>query len=72
MRHQDIKLNTIHKLTGNPYVIRPLKVLLPKQDENTNNYIVVKCEHIGTFCSDYTGVSGRIRYFRPRDIEKIT
>lgn len=56
-----------HKNTPDYGWAKALKVLQPKQDENTNSYIVVKCQ----WGTDKGDVFGFIKYFLPRDLIAI-
>jgi hypothetical protein len=50
------------------YYARAMRILKPFQDENTNPFIVVKCE----WMTHPDSVIGLIKYFRPRDLSPIT
>lgn len=69
MRHQDIVIGEKYRLkTDSRYnTVIAKKVLKPKEAENYNNFIVVKC-HLLTSANDDWGLT---KYFRPRDLEKI-
>ena len=43
-----------------------IKVLKPKEDENSLNKIIVKCE----YSQDKNGAFGIIKYFKPSDLIK--
>ena len=43
---------------------KAVKVLRPKQDENTNTFIVVKCE----YTQQKNDVIGLVKYFKPSDL----
>jgi len=66
MRIKDIKIGEIYVLKDQiKYTfIRPVEILKPMQNENTNSYTVVKCEHF--LHKDDT--CGLIKYFKPCDI----
>jgi len=68
MRAKDIVVGDIYKFKAHPEVgfAKAIKVLKPKEGENTNNYIVVMCEHTYLPNDDY----GFIRYFKPSDLIK--
>ena len=68
MKWQDIKIGKYYILKKQPNYsyIKALEILKPKQGINTNNYIVVKCEHI----IHKDDIFGLIKYFKPSDICK--
>ena len=68
MRACDIKINEIYRHKDHPRYafIKALKVLRPKQDENTLNRIVVKC----AFSTDTNFDFALIKYFKPSDLLK--
>lgn len=68
MRAQDIVVGESYRFKEHPdySYARALAVLKPKESENANPYIVVKCEH--TVCKDDT--CGFIRYFKPSALVK--
>jgi len=68
MRTQDIVINTKYRLKSSPNYgyVKALAILKANENENTNNYVVVKCEHT-VDCYDTFGF---IRYFRLCDIIK--
>lgn len=68
MRTQDIEIGKSYRLRSHPNYsfAKAVKILKPKQEENTNTYIVVKCElTVGKNDS-----FGFIKYFRPFDLVK--
>ena len=68
MRPQDIKVGQFYRLKDTPDYgyVKALKVLRPKEGENTKTYTVVKCEH-----TVYKGdLLYFIRFFRPCDMVK--
>jgi len=67
MRAKDIVIGKTYKLKNNPYFIEPLKILKPKEEENVNNYIVVKC----VFLTSIRDKFGIIKYFKPSDIVEL-
>ncbi len=68
MRAQDIVIGETYRFKAHRSIgyAKALKVLKAKEGENTNTYIVVKCEH--TYRKDDN--MGFIRYFRPIDLIK--
>lgn len=68
MRVQDIIIGEYYRLKDTPNYswIKPLEILKPKQAPNTNNYIIVKCEHT----VDKNDTFGFIKYYRPNIIIK--
>jgi len=63
---KDIEIGKYYRLKDTPTYgyIKTLQILKPKELENNNNFVVVKCEH--TVNKDDT--IGFIRYFRLVDI----
>jgi hypothetical protein len=68
MRPQDIKIGEHYRFKTDPHYgfAKAIKVLKAKQDENTNTYAVVKCEHTVNKGDKF----GFTRYFRPCDLVK--
>lgn len=68
MRAQDVEIGKSYRLRNNPTYsyAKAVKILKPKQDENTNPYIVVKCEYTVKKNASF----GLIKYFRPFDLVK--
>ena len=53
-----------HKDNPNYCWAKVVKILKPKQDENTNSYTVVKCE----WSTDKHATVGIIKYFKPSEL----
>ena len=67
MRTQDIKIGEYYRhRTSNYAYAKAISILKPKQAENYNNFVVVKCE----WSTDKSGIFGIIKYFRPCDLVK--
>ena len=68
MRTSEIEIGESYRLRNNPTYgyVKAVKILKPKQDENTNTYIVVKCE----LTVGKGDCFGFIKYFRPFDMVK--
>ena len=68
MRSTDIIIGESYRLKDNPKYCwaKAIKVLKPKEQENTNNFIVVKCEY-STYKNDDFGL---IKYFKPSNLIK--
>ena len=66
MRPKDIIIGKYYRLKDSPKYgfVKPVLILGPGESENTNRFIVVKCEHV-VYKDDTTGF---IRYFKPSDI----
>jgi len=66
MRAQHIKIGESYRHKDNPTYCwaRVVKVLKPKEAENTHNRIVVKCE----FSQNKSDKFGLIKYFKPSDL----
>ena len=56
-----------HKEHTNYAYIKPLKILKPHQEENTNSYTVVKCEYVINKNDSF----GLIKYFKPINIVNV-
>ncbi len=67
MRAKDIKMDTVYKLKNNPYPIKTVKLLKPKEAENDRNCILIKCLHSSGCGFDFA----LVRYFKPVDIERL-
>jgi hypothetical protein len=63
MRAKDIVIGKSYRFKEHPNYshARALAVLAPKQGENTNSFIVVKCEHT----VNENDTVGFVRYFKP-------
>ncbi|MFA6066920.1 MAG: hypothetical protein WC707_07090 [Candidatus Babeliaceae bacterium] len=63
---KDIVIGEFYRFKDHPNYsyAKAIKVLPPKKGENTNNYIVVKCEHVVNK-DDYFGF---VRHFKPVDL----
>jgi hypothetical protein len=68
MKVKDIEIGKYYKFKEHPdySYAKVLQVLKPKEDINTNNYIVIKCEHVINKNDSF----GFIRYFKPTDLIK--
>lgn len=68
MKAKDIVIGEYykHRTSSKPFA-KAIKILNPRQDENTNNYVVVKCEWV----MSKDDKCGFIKYFRPMDLVKI-
>ena len=66
MRSKDIEIGKYYRLKNSPEYgyIKIISILNPREGENTNNFIVVKCEHT-VMKGDLFGF---IRYFKPCNI----
>jgi len=70
MRAIDLKIGDFYRHRDHPEYAyaKVLEVLKPKQKENTNTYIVAKCEYmVGK--NDKHGIT---KYFKPSDLVKLT
>ncbi len=70
MKAMSIKYGDIlrHRTSPNYSYYKVIEVLKPKQKENTNNFIVVKCYHSTNKNFDFA----LIKYIRPCDLIKDT
>lgn len=68
MRAEDLKIGESYRLKDSPNYAwaKVIKVLKPRQDENTHNRIIVKCE----FSQNRNDSFGLIKYFRPSNLIK--
>lgn len=68
MKPSAIVIGESYRLKDHPNYCwaKVVKVLKPKEQENTNNFIVVKCEY-STYKNDDFGL---IKYFKPVDLVK--
>jgi hypothetical protein len=68
MRAIDIVIGESYRHKDHPTYCwaKAIKVLKPKQDENTNSYIVVKCE----WSTEKNDKFGMIKYFTPSNLVK--
>jgi len=68
MKIKDIKIGEtyIHKenIGYRHWYAQPVKILKPKQDENTKTYTLVKCK----WSSNPSFMCGIMKYFRPGDL----
>jgi hypothetical protein len=66
MKSKDIIIGKYYRIKSSPNYgyIKPLHILKPHTDGNTNSFIVVKCEHT----VDKNGTFGFIRHFRLHEI----
>jgi len=69
MRAKDIKIGEFYRIKPNlNYTwIKPIAILKPKQSPNTNNFIIVKCEHV----INKDDICGLIKYYKPVNIIKV-
>ena len=68
VRPNDIVIGESYRFKEHPNYswAKAIKVLKPKQDENTHSYIIVKCEHSINKNDNF----GFIRYFKPMALIK--
>lgn len=68
MRAQDIIIGEWYRHKDHPTYcwVKAVKILKPKEAENTNNYIVVKCYYSTDKCDDFA----LIKYFKPAVLVK--
>lgn len=68
MRARDLVIGESYRHKDNPTYCyaKVIKVLKPKEAENTHNKIIVKCE----YSQDKNGSFGLIKYFEPSDLIK--
>lgn len=68
MRAQDINKDDVlrHRTSPNYSYYKVIDILKPKEQENTKNYIVVKCMHSTSLDFSF----GLIKYIRPCDLIK--
>ena len=66
MSPSKVEIGKYYRLKQNPdygYAV-PTKVLAPRQDENPNNFTVVKCDYFTNKTNKY----GIIKYFKLKDL----
>lgn len=52
---------------GRPYYFKAIKILRPKEGENTNTFSVIK----GEYTTSRNSTTGLIKYFRASSLEKL-
>lgn len=69
MLAKNIKIGSSYRHKDHPNYCwaKAVKVLMPKECENTTNRIVIKCE----YSQDKNNTIGLIKYFKPSDLVKV-
>lgn len=66
MKIEHIKIGGIYQLKNNHNYFKAIKILKPKEQENTKNYIIIK----GQFSQTKDFTFGVCKYFRAIDLIK--
>ena len=68
MQIKNIKIGNIYQLKNNPNYFKAVKILKAKEEENTNNYTIVK----GQWSKNKDFTFGVYKYFKPIDLYPVS